>query len=308
METTIHMTTGKPYAHVKILNDDTSVQEKDVPLQALAAVFQEKEDELYMLPHSLFAEYQPDTHIEGLLLGRTNNTWTTGLFFVPAQKFYMNVAGEKSMMPYPSLLFLLTESGGTLRSSKCFTVKEKSLDQLRPESIIYPEYLTPDNMLRYLSPDSYSSSSNIRIIIGAVDNHACRKLLHEYFQHPQYLSENVLYYIDSANEFSCGEIVIGKRTYRDIAAPDRVHYYPDIMQDNGKAAYEMSCEELNSSAPQHLATNGLAADLIFSYLSQLLMAGEQAPLAPGGIIYFDALKLFSRFDIYEEVRHGKIVK
>lgn len=137
METTIHMTTGKPYAHVKILNDDTSVQEKDVPLQALAAVFQEKEDELYMLPHSLFAEYQPDTHIEGLLLGRTNNTWTTGLFFVPAQKFYMNVAGEKSIMPYPSLLFLLTESGGTLRSSKCFTVKEKSLDQLRPESIIY---------------------------------------------------------------------------------------------------------------------------------------------------------------------------
>ena len=110
METTIHMTTGKPYAHVKILNDDTSVQEKDVPLQALAAVSQEKEDELYMLPHSLFAEYQPDTHIEGLLLGRTNNTWTTGLFFVPAQKFYMNVAGEKSMMPYPSLLFLLTES------------------------------------------------------------------------------------------------------------------------------------------------------------------------------------------------------
>ena len=51
-----------------------------------------------------------------------------------------------------------------------------------------------------------------------------------------------------------------------------------------------------------------AADLIFSYLAQLLMAGEQAPLAPGGIIYFDALKLFSRFDIYEEVRHGKIVK
>ena len=164
----------------------------------------------------------------------------------------------------------------------------------------YPEYLTPDNMLRYLSPDSYSSSSNIRIIIGAVDNHACRKLLHEYFQHPQYLSENVLYYIDSANEFSCGEIVIGKRTYRDIAAPDRVHYYPDIMQDNGKAAYEMSCEELNSSAPQHLATNGLAADLIFSYLAQLLMAGEQAPLAPGGIIYFDALKLFSRFDMRDE--------
>lgn len=137
METTIHMETGKPYAHVKILNDDTSVQEKDVPLQALAAVFQEKEEQLYILPNNLFSEYQPDTHIDGLLLGRESSFRTTGLFFVPAQKFYMDVAGEKSMMPYPSLLFLLTESGGTLRSSMCFTVKEKSVDKLRPESVIY---------------------------------------------------------------------------------------------------------------------------------------------------------------------------
>lgn len=52
----------------------------------------------------------------------------------------------------------------------------------------YPEYLTPDNMARYLSPNSYSSSSDIRIIIGAVDNHACRKLLHEYFLHPGNIS------------------------------------------------------------------------------------------------------------------------
>ena len=137
METTIHMETGKPYAHVKILNDDTSVQEKDVPLQALAAVFQEKEEQLYILPNNLFSEYQPDTHIDGLLLGCESSFRTTGLFFVPAQKFYMDVAGEKSMMPYPSLLFLLTESGGTLRSSMCFTVKEKSVDKLRPESVIY---------------------------------------------------------------------------------------------------------------------------------------------------------------------------
>lgn len=102
METTIHMETGKPYAHVKILNDDTSVQEKDVPLQALAAVFQEKEEQLYILPNNLFSEYQPDTHIDGLLLGRESSFRTTGLFFVPAQKFYMDVAGEKSMIhPLP---------------------------------------------------------------------------------------------------------------------------------------------------------------------------------------------------------------
>ena len=164
----------------------------------------------------------------------------------------------------------------------------------------YPEYLTPDNMNTYLHQNSAVSSKDIYIIIGAVDNHACRKLLHKYFLHPDYLSQSTLFYIDSANEFSCGEIVVGKRTKNSVETPDRVHYYPDILQDTGKAAHEMSCEELNNSAPQHLATNGLAADLIFSYVSQLLMAGEQAHLAPGGIIYFDSMKLFSRFDIYEE--------
>ena len=167
----------------------------------------------------------------------------------------------------------------------------------------YPEYLTPENATQLIQYPN-SSSKDISIIIGAVDNHACRKLLHNLFM--VYRSPGTLYYIDSANEFSCGEIVVGKRTYNTIEAPDRVHYYPEILKDTEKAAYEMSCEELNNSAPQHLATNGLAADLIFSYVAQLLSAGENIHLAPGGIIYFDAMKLFSRFDIYEEKRHGKI--
>lgn len=101
-------------------------------------------------------------------------------------------------------------------------------------------------------------------------------------------------------------MVIGKRNSTKIEAPDRVHYYPEILEDDGKAPYEMSCEELNQAAPQHLATNSLAADLTFSYVVQLISAGEYALKAPGGIVYFDAFKMFSRFNEYSEEVYGKI--
>lgn len=171
----------------------------------------------------------------------------------------------------------------------------------------YPLYLSPETVeiLGQRVFDS-SSSSDVKIIIGAVDNHVCRKLLHEYFV--KFDEWKWLFYIDAANELSCGEIVIGKRQHGKIEAPDRCHYYPEILTDKGKAPYEMSCEELNQASPQHLATNSIAADLLFSFVVQLLTAGEYACKAPGGIVYFDAFKMFSRFDMYQEERHGKIKK
>ena len=169
----------------------------------------------------------------------------------------------------------------------------------------YPHYLSPGKMYMIDALDKRGfSSKDLRIIIGAVDNHACRKLLHDYFM--KYRRIETLIYIDSANEMSSGEIVIGRRTSSKIYAPDRVHYYPEILEDTEKPVYEMSCEELNQSAPQHLATNSLAADLMFSYVAQVIMAGDMAHEAPAGIIYFDAFKLFSRFYEYKEEIHGKI--
>ena len=166
-------------------------------------------------------------------------------------------------------------------------------------------YLRPENQA-VLNQRLFerTSSEDIQIVIGAVDNHACRKLLHEYFK--GYSRYQTLFYIDAANEFSCGEIVIGKKVKSKTECPDRVHYYPDILSDTEKAPYEMSCEELNQAAPQHLATNSMAADLLFAYLTQILTAGDMASKAPGGIIYFDTFKLFSRFVIYKEEKDEKI--
>lgn len=190
-------------------------------------------------------------------------------------------------------------------SNKAVALSSAAMDTLGIDVNAYPMYLSPEN-ISILKKElmGYCRANDLQILIGAVDNHACRKLLHKYFN--EYQENATLFYIDSANEFSCGEIVIGKRQGKKILAPDRIHYYPDIQNDTGKAAYEMSCEELNASAPQHLATNGMAADLLFAYVIQLFMAGDQAHYAPGGIIYFDSFKLFSRFDEYSEDRHGKI--
>mgnify|MGYP003287915440 CR=1 FL=1 len=168
----------------------------------------------------------------------------------------------------------------------------------------YPEYVSDQNYDRLLN-DLYNGtfSNYISVLIGAVDNHACRKVLHRVFQHNSW---NTMFYIDSANEFSSGDVVFGKTSDYETKAPDRCHYYPEILTDSGKPVYEKSCEELNISEPQHLATNSLASDLIFSYVTQLITHYEAATEAPGGIAYFDALNFFSRFDAYEEARHGKI--
>lgn len=198
--------------------------------------------------------------------------------------------------------FLMDDLGSNKAVALARAAEESVLLRVRA----YPMYLKPDNVDTLLGhfPFECYSNHDIRIIIGAVDNHACRKLLHKYFLETHFLGKT--FYIDSANEISCGEIVIAKKDGNHILAPDRAHYYPDILNDTDKAPYEMSCEELNAAAPQHLATNGLAADLLFSYVSQLIVGHQNVEQAPGGIVYFDAFKLYSQFFPYEEAIHGPI--
>lgn len=63
----------------------------------------------------------------------------------------------------------------------------------------YPQYLRAENasiLSKKLSEEN-SSSKDLRIVIGAVDNHVCRKLLHQFFL--DYRKSEMLFYIDTAN-------------------------------------------------------------------------------------------------------------
>ena len=170
----------------------------------------------------------------------------------------------------------------------------------------YPIYISESNMhMLSDSFDLYEEHEAVNILIGAVDNHACRKVFHAFYKRCKTYGGN-FFFIDAANEYSSGDVVVGIIKQHDIYAPDRCHYYPEVLTDTEKPVYEKSCEELNASEPQHLATNSLAADMIFSYVTQLIAGGSLALMAKGGIIYFDAFRFFSRFDPYDEVRHGQI--
>lgn len=134
------------------------------------------------------------------------------------------------------------------------------------------------------------------ILIGCVDNNYTRKLFHKFFH-----SVPTILYIDSGNDSAVvpkdyprrpkeqwskdewnaynesgwtGQVVAGLRiNHRTILEPvaDR---FPDILEDDDEIKKsEMSCEELNSSDPQRLLTNRMAAMAVCTYLSELFECG-----------------------------------
>lgn len=134
------------------------------------------------------------------------------------------------------------------------------------------------------------TDGRLPVLIGAVDNHAARKVMHEFFE-----SRESCIYFDSANEFSCGELVTAARLDGHTVYPDRACYYPEILHESRSRA-EMGCEELNRTAPQHIATNVFAASILLANTAMLIHEQKLR----GGITYFDAFKGFSRFEDFSQ--------
>ena len=133
------------------------------------------------------------------------------------------------------------------------------------------------------------------ILIGCVDNHAARKVMHDYFvsciqKHTR------LIYIDSANEFSDGQVVFGATAGGKLQSPDRAMFYPDILYSDDKPRSEESCEVLNASAPQHIVVNDLMATIILSGLSLIIENG----ILPNGVVQADALRFSMSHMPYRE--------
>lgn len=146
------------------------------------------------------------------------------------------------------------------------------------------EYLTELSEIEEIV-DSYS----IPLIIGCVDNHACRILLEEYFNK----HENVIY-LDSANEFSTGEVIFAYKRDNKVKSPCRSYYYPEILKSIRKVT-EMSCEELNNVSPQHIATNMMAGNILLKEVTAIL-SGKSNP----GMVTFDLDMYYQEFWPYSE--------
>lgn len=156
------------------------------------------------------------------------------------------------------------------------------------EAEFYDEYIdTPSDLEQLVEKDG------MVVLIGCVDNHQCRQSMHRFYQ-----SRKHCIYMDSANEYSVGEVVIGSKIGGIEMYPDRCEYFPEILETQEPKRSEESCEVLNVSAPQHMLTNQLAAWILLVNTEKFL-DGEWV----GGIYLFDAFKCYSMDRTNREVAH-----
>lgn len=120
------------------------------------------------------------------------------------------------------------------------------------------------------------------VLVGCVDNHQCRQSMHRF-----YMESKDCIYMDSANEFSVGEVVIGSRIGGMEMYPDRCCYFPEVMEAKEPKRSEESCEVLNVSKPQHMLTNQMAAWILLVNTMKV-MNGEWT----GGIFFYDMQKCY----------------
>lgn len=153
----------------------------------------------------------------------------------------------------------------------------------------YDKYIdTPADLEQLVDKDE------VVLLIGCVDNHQCRQSMHRFYQSRQHCI-----YMDSANEYSVGEVVIGSKIGGIEMYADRCEYFPEILEAQEPKRSEESCEVLNVSAPQHMLTNQLAAWILLVNTAKFLQ-GEWV----GGIFMFDAFKCYSMDRTNKEVAHG----
>ncbi len=138
-----------------------------------------------------------------------------------------------------------------------------------------PDYLIDKSQLPRPEKDEFT------ILIGCVDNHRARQVMHQYF----YSTDNIMY-IDSANEFDAGEVCVAIRANGKDVAPPRGYYFPDVLTDKSPRADELGCDVVNISAPQHVITNSLMAMMI----AKVVNATVCENMSDGGMIYCSSLK------------------
>lgn len=134
----------------------------------------------------------------------------------------------------------------------------------------------------YVELEKFVRDETIVVLVGCVDNHQCRQSLHYFF-----IEQENCVYLDAANEYAVGEVVIGSRLAGLEVYPDRTKYFPDILCSKEKKRSEESCEVLNASNPQHLLTNQYAAMILLTNTVKFL-TGEWI----GGIIFFNSMQCF----------------
>ena len=140
--------------------------------------------------------------------------------------------------------------------------------------------------------EEYLSNDNIKghIVEGdtvfmGVDNHKTRSIVSK---HCKNLNDIIL--ISGGNDIVVGNIQIFQKIDGEEITADLCAYHPEIENPRDKAPYELSCEELQESAPQLLFTNIMVATLMSCAYYNLLVGNININNQIGEA-YFDIEKL-----------------
>ena len=159
----------------------------------------------------------------------------------------------------------------------------------------YDKYVPPGYTLenfQFKSIDDYVSGDNIKslicegdVVFLCVDNHKTRRLVSK---HCKNLDDIIL--ISGGNDITVGNIQIYQKKEGEEITSDLCAYHPEIENPRDKAPYELSCEELQESAPQLLFTNVMVATLMccayYNLLTKKININNQI-----GEAYFDICTL-----------------
>ena len=178
----------------------------------------------------------------------------------------------------------------------CFEYEDIYAYPVYIDSLMDIDNIAKSNMSYGNVKYSETNDLSIPIVVGAVDNHRARQELEKYFH-----SMVNVFYLDSANEFSSGELISAGRVNGVEIAPPRSYYFPEVLTDKSKSAKELSCGVVNESAPQHLSTNLFAANLLLSSIVNIISERK----FNGGICYFDRERLYSKFYGFDEIKAQK---
>jgi hypothetical protein len=142
------------------------------------------------------------------------------------------------------------------------------------------------------SIDEYITENNIdKMIVDGdtvfmcVDNHKTRSIVSK---HCKKLNNIIL--ISGGNDITVGNIQIFQKKEGEELIADLCAYHPEIEYPRDKAPYELSCEEMQESAPQLIFTNAMVAVLMCCAYYDLLTdkINMQNPI---GEAYFDICTL-----------------
>lgn len=152
-------------------------------------------------------------------------------------------------------------------------------------SIVYPnlniryvdDYLTNEEQLTKIV------ENNPTILVSCVDNNASRKILSSYFNNR---TKNDLIYIDSGNGTITrnGQVVIGYKHDNKKVLPCAGDIFTDIQNDTDSIENVGTCMRISQDHPQNIATNILAATVIFTIITNIITFNK----IESKLVYFNA--------------------